>query len=99
MSGAAFMDALREALADLEHDRWSRWQRYLHSKCVRSADCSLTIPAGYVAALERLAATDYADLSEEQKDSDRKEADNALAVILKVQADAIQAAREPMRSI
>lgn len=66
---------LKEKLAEIEHTRWSDWQRYFHSKCQRNADGSLTVPAGYVAALERLIETPYADLTEEQKDNDRNEVD------------------------
>lgn len=72
---------LREALASLEHARWGRWQAYLHSKCSRGDDGSLTIPAGLVERWERQIATDYALLSEAEKDSDRKEADKTLAAV------------------
>ena len=73
--------ALRETLADLEHARWSRWQRYMHSKCVQHADGSLTIPTYLVAGWERQILTTYDKLSESEKDSDRKEADVTLAAI------------------
>jgi len=73
---------LRERLADLEHDRWARWQKYLHSKCERNLDGSLTIPAGYVKQLTRQIETPYPRLSEAELDSDRREADRTLAVIL-----------------
>lgn len=76
--GRIYSDAdkvLRERLAAIEHERWSDWQSYLHSKCTTLEDGSLVIPAGYVAALEAQIDTDYADLSEAQKDNDRQEVD------------------------
>jgi hypothetical protein len=75
------MDELIELLADLEHQRWAGWQQHVHSKCQRNSDGSLTIPAGYVAALERQIATPYADLSEQEKECDRVEVRKTLALI------------------
>lgn len=75
------MNNLKEALASLEHTRWASWQAYLHSKCTKNSDGSLTIPAGYVANLERQIATPYSELSEKEKDSDRAEAEKTLNVL------------------
>ena len=72
---------LREELSDIEHTRWAGWQVYLHSKCIKSEDGSLTIPAGYVFHLERLINTPYSKLTEKEKDSDRYEVDKTLASI------------------
>lgn len=77
-------DELREQLAQLEHQRWASWQRHLHSKCRRNPDGSLTIPAGYVAALERQIATPYDALSEAEKDGDRREVDRYLPLLREV---------------
>lgn len=33
-----------EKFAAYEHDRWSRWQKSLFSKCIINQDQSLTIP-------------------------------------------------------
>lgn len=66
-------DRLIEELAAIEHERWADWQGYFHSKCSRNDDGDLVIPAGYVAALERLLATPYAELTEDQKENDRRE--------------------------
>jgi len=76
-------NALREALAALEHDRWGRWQRYLHGKCDKhfEEEDSLLIPEESVRHWERQIATPYAELSEREKDSDRKEADRTIEVI------------------
>ena len=63
-----------EKLADFEHDRWSRWQKHLFSKCIINKDGSLTIPKEFVDRWTRQMETDYINLSEQEKDSDRKEA-------------------------
>ena len=39
---------LIEKLSAIEHDRWAHWQSYLHSKCERNDDGSLTIPKDLV---------------------------------------------------
>jgi hypothetical protein len=70
-----------EALAALEHDRWSRWQKYLHSKCTANAGGSLTIPAELVDRWDLQIETAYNDLTPEEKDSDRREACRTLALL------------------
>jgi hypothetical protein len=69
-----------EDMANVEHVRWSGWQKYLHSKCTKNDDGSLTIPAGYVRNLERLIKTSYRELTEQEKESDRDEARKSLQV-------------------
>ena len=66
---------LREQLAEIEHRRWSDWQRYQHSMCERLEDGSLRIPADKVKHWERQIGTRYADLSEREKESDRHQVD------------------------
>jgi len=66
-------EELFEKLADIEHQRWSHWQSYLHSKCEKDNNGNLIIPAGYVESLERLIKTDYKDLTKKEKESDREE--------------------------
>jgi hypothetical protein len=69
---------LLENLADLEHNRWSRWQTYLHSKCRKNEDGSLTISPEDVIHWEKQISTPYSELSEKEKESDRKEARKTL---------------------
>ena len=63
-----------EKLAEYEHDRWSRWQKHLFSKCIINEDGSMTIPKEFVERWTRQINTSYINLSELEKDSDRKEA-------------------------
>lgn len=62
-----------EILAAVEHDRWSHWQRYLHSRCTVEQDGSLVIPAELVRKWERQMDTPYSDLTAAEKDSDREQ--------------------------
>lgn len=67
-------DDIIEKLSDYEHDRWSRWQKHLFSKCKTNSDGSLTIPKEFVDRWTKQMNTKYDDLSEEEKNKDRKEA-------------------------
>jgi hypothetical protein len=79
-------DDLVEQLAAIEHERWADWQKYLHSKCWKTdrdilpVDGLPPIPRGIhiippesLAHWERQIATPYADLSEQEKQSDREQ--------------------------
>lgn len=74
-------DPLLEQLAAIEHDQWADWQRYFHGQCISNPDGSLTVPASYVAALNRLIGTPYAELPEEQKQYDRDEVMRYLPLV------------------
>lgn len=74
---------LIEALADFEHNRWSRWQSYLFDNSIKNEDGTVTIPKEFVDRWNRQIATQYADLSESEKDSDRKEAIRILECVKK----------------
>ena len=65
------MNELFEKLADIEHQRWSDWQKYIHSQGAVLPDGGLELPSELVRQWERQIATDYADLSEKEKESDR----------------------------
>ena len=71
----------REKLAALSHKQWSGWMRYLFSKCPANSDGTVTIPTWAVDRWWRQMKTPYASLAEEEKESDRAEADRMLAVI------------------
>lgn len=72
---------LIELLANYEHDRWTRWQKYLFSKCIKNDDGSLTIPKEYVNRWNRQINTDYNDLSIEEQLSDKKEAIKIIEIV------------------
>lgn len=65
----------RESLAAYAHDAWSRWMRYLFSKCVETTGGDAIIPAESVARWKRQMETTYADLPGKEKLSDLAEAD------------------------
>lgn len=75
------MSDLRERLADLEHERWSSWMRWMFTTGTFNADGTWTMPAALVERWQRQMNTPYAELSEREKDSDRKEVDKTLAVM------------------
>lgn len=70
-----------EELADNEHSRWANWQKYVHSKCIKNKDGSLTIPKEYVDHWNYEINTEYKDLPENIKESDRKEARKILETL------------------
>ena len=75
------IDALLDTLADIEHSRWAKWQRYLHSKATKQPDGALLIPAELVKRWERQIETPYHSLSEQEKDSDRDQVREYLPII------------------
>lgn len=72
---------LIEALAGLEHARWSHWQNYLHSRCQRLPDGSLVLPPDLVSRWDRQIELGYEELSDEEKESDREQVRKALPLI------------------
>ena len=85
------LDELLETLASVEHERWSHWQRYMHSKCVpQGDDGALLIPANLVNQWEKQITTPYSALSEEEKESDREQVRKYLPLIV----DALSKKRE-----
>lgn len=74
-------DALIEELAAIEHERWSHWQRYVHGKAARQPDGSLVLPAELVERWERQFDSQYEDLPEDEKESDREQVRRYLPVL------------------
>ena len=70
-----------EELASNEHSRWANWQKYVHSICIKNEDGSLTIPKEYVEHWEYEINTEYKDLPEKIKESDRKEVRQILELL------------------
>lgn len=71
-----------ERLAAIEHERWAHWQRYVHEQCERQEDGSLVIPAELAERWETQIETPYAELSEQEKDSDREQVHRYLSTII-----------------
>jgi hypothetical protein len=75
------LDGLVEQLAALEHERWSHWQRYVHSKGVLQPDGSLLLPADLVARWKNQIERKYAELDDQEKESDREQVRKYLPLI------------------
>ncbi|WP_437962699.1 hypothetical protein WME76_46575 (plasmid) [Sorangium sp. So ce119] len=81
------LESLIDELAAIEHERWSHWQRYMHSKCERRPDGSLVLPAELVRRWDAQSSTSYAALSESEKESDREQVRRYLPLIAAVLAE------------
>jgi hypothetical protein len=74
-------EELIELLADKEHASWSRWMCYVFDVGKTNEDGSFTIPKEYVDGWLRQCCTDYKDLSEREKQSDRDEVEHIMPII------------------
>ena len=64
--------------ADLEHDRWLRWQKWCHK--VLRENCPSPELEKVLERWDKQIATPYSKLSEAEKESDRKETRNYLSL-------------------
>lgn len=71
---------LREQLAALAHGQWCGWMAYLFKQGTTHDDGSFTIQPWAVQRWLRQMGTAYDDLPENEKTSDRAEADKVLAL-------------------
>ena len=76
---------MRELLAAHAHSMWSGWMQYMFSKSTINKDGTMTIPIWAMSRWTRQADTNYADLPEKEKESDRKEADGILKIVSEAQ--------------
>jgi hypothetical protein len=76
------LEGLLESLAAVEHERWSHWQRYMHSKGVRQPDGSMLLSAELTDRWERQMTTPYVELSDKEKESDRQQVRKYLPLIV-----------------
>ena len=83
MDYKAILDGFVEQLAAIEHARWSHWQKYMHGKATKQPDGSMVVPAELVARWEKQMSTEYADLSDGEKQSDRDQVKKYLPLIVK----------------
>lgn len=72
-------DATMERLAAYAHEAWAGWMKYMFSKCEDVED-GMMIPGSLVNRWRRQCEAKYAELPENEKMSDRKEAAVMLAI-------------------
>jgi hypothetical protein len=72
---------LIELLADKEHASGSHWMNYLFSQCGNNESGDAVIPCELVVRWQQQAQTDYSELSEREKQSDRDEVARILPII------------------
>ena len=63
-----------EKIAAIAHQQWSAWMLYLFKVSFVNKDGSYTIPKWYVDRWKRQINTEYSQLPENEKESDRDEA-------------------------
>ena len=69
--------------AELEHQRWARWQSYLFSKSEWTKDGYL-IPKELCFKWQKQIDTPYSKLSEQEKESDRKQVESYLSLVKEI---------------
>ena len=74
---------IREELAEFAHSQWSGWMKYQFNKGSMNPDGTWTMPKWAVKRWQGQMNTDYINLSDDEKDSDRSEADGMLKLINK----------------
>jgi hypothetical protein len=74
------MNNIEERLAAYAHNAWAGWMQYLYENSIQ-IDGVVVIPRGLALRWKRQMETDYFDLPETEKDSDRKEAKMILEII------------------
>lgn len=92
-------DEFVEAGADLEHDRWARWQKYMFSKMVEEERFeegshfktgNYILPKEFVDRWFRQIDTPYSELSEPEKESDREETRSYLPFLEKAIRESVE---------
>ncbi len=75
---------LREELAETQHEIWSNWMEYLFSVSINNGDGTYTIPANKAERWMRQINTPYSELTENEKESDREQADKVVVTQAKI---------------
>lgn len=75
------VDRFVEDGAELEHARWARWQAHVFARATKNQDGSYTISASDAERWQRQIDADYKDLSEPEKESDRREVREYIPLI------------------
>lgn len=68
-------------LADLQHEIWSHWMKYVFEISIQNEDGTVTIPAQKVERWKRQMNTKYDDLSDSEQISDIEQAEKILDLI------------------
>lgn len=89
---AKWMKEFVEKGAEIEHERWSKWQKYLHSKLSKNIEDAdfFRLPTFYWERWERQIATPYSELSEQEKESDRDQVRPYIPLIEHIVLEAIK---------
>lgn len=87
---------LREKLANLQHEQWSGWVEYMFSKGTVNDLGEMVLPNYFFERWSRQLATPYSELPENEKESDRIEADKYLPLF---EADKLAAVKEALEKV
>lgn len=68
-------------LADIQHEIWAHWMRYLFKVSIHNEDGTVTIPVDQVERWKRQMNTKYSDLSSDEQKSDLEQAKKVVVVI------------------
>lgn len=68
-------------IADLQHEIWSHWMRYLFEVSLQNEDGTVTIPADKVKRWKRQMRVKYLDLSDDEQKSDLEQARKVLNIV------------------
>lgn len=74
------MSDARELMSKAAHDIWAHWMKYMFSQCDPGKEGAMIIPSHLVDRWSTQMNTEYEDLTEEEKDSDRGIAGAFLSV-------------------
>ena len=80
-----YLLANREVMADVCHEIWAHWMKYVFNNCGNFSDFStfeFLINGEHVDRWVRQISTPYSELTEKEKDSDREQADKIINALL-----------------
>ncbi len=75
------MSKLLSNLANVQHEIWAHWMRYLFKVSKTQEDGSVVIPSDKAQRWRRQMETSYANLSDTEKQSDIEQAMKVITVI------------------
>lgn len=96
IEGKEWWENLLEKWANIEHERWAKWQKYMHSKMFDvdgiggEPTGDMILPKEFHKRWERQIATPYSELSEKEKDSDREQVHQYLDDIRQIREQTVK---------